>query len=53
MDVAGLQNQIGKGMEGPLYHVVIPLKGRFKERTEIRVHLQAVLNETASKLKIR
>ena len=40
-------------MEGPLYHVVIPLMGIFKERTEILVHLQAVVNKTASKLKIR
>ena len=52
MYVAGLQHQIGKVIEGPLYRVLIPLMGRFKESTGIRVHLQAVVNETASKLKV-
>ena len=53
MDVAGLWHQIGKGREGNLYHVVIPLMGRFKGEPESRHHLQAVINEKNSKLKVR
>ena len=52
MDAAGLRHHIGKGKEGPLAHVVIPLMGRFKVETGIRYHLQSVFNETASKLKV-
>ena len=53
MDTAGLRHYIGEGREGPLAHVVISLMGRFKGETGIRHCLQAVVNETASKLKLR
>ena len=29
-DVAGLRHHVGKGKEGPLAHVLIPLMGSFK-----------------------
>ena len=49
---AGLRHHIGKGRkgkgrEGPLDHVVIPMMGRFKGETVSRHHLQAVVNKTA------
>ena len=53
MDAVGFWYHIGKGRGEPLYHVLIPLMGRFKGETGIRHHLQAVLNETSSKLKVR
>ena len=52
MGAAVLRHHIRKGREGPLAHVVIPLVGRFKGGTGSRHHLQAVVNETASKLKV-
>ena len=52
MDAAGLQNHIGRGREGPLSHVVIPLMGIFKREIGNRYHLQAVVNETSSRLKV-
>ena len=42
-----LRNKIGKGREGPLAHVVIPLMGRFKGETGIIHPLHAVINKTA------
>ena len=53
MYAAGLRHHIGKGREGHLDHVVIPLLGRFKGGTGIRHHLHAIVNKTASKLKVR
>ena len=50
---AGLQHHTGKGRELPLALVVIPMMGRFKRETGIIHHLQAVVNEKASKLKVR
>ena len=47
MDVEGLRNHNGKGREGPLAHVVIPLMGRFKGGTGSRYHLQVIINKTA------
>ena len=38
MDASLLHNHIGKGREGPLAHVVIPLVGRFKGETGSRHH---------------
>ena len=52
MYAEGLRRHIGKVREGPLAYVVVPLMGRFKEETGSRHHLQAVVNETASKLKV-
>ena len=53
MDEAGLQHHIQKGRKGPLDHLVICLMGMFKGETGRRQHLQAVANESASKLKVR
>ena len=53
LDSAVLRHHIGKGMEGPLDHVVITLIGRFKGKTGIRHHMQAVINGTAPKLIVR
>ena len=53
MDAAVLRNHIGKGREGPLSHVVIPLMGRLKVETGIRHHLQAVVKKTSSKVKVK
>ena len=53
MDAAGLRHHIGKIGEGPLAHVVINLMGIFKGETGSRHHLQAIVNETASELKVR
>ena len=50
---AGLRHHIGKGREGHLAHVVIPLMVRCKGETGSINHLQAVVNETALKLKVR
>ena len=52
MNAAVLRNHIGRGREGPLYHVVIPLMGRFKGGVGSRHHLQVVVNNTASKLRV-
>ena len=52
MDASGFLHHIGKVREEPLYHAVIPMMGKFKGKTGIRHHLQAVVNETASKLKV-
>ena len=52
MDAAGLRHHIGKVREGPLARVLIPLMGRFKGGAGIRNHLQAVVTDTASRLKI-
>ena len=52
MNAAVLRHHIGRGSEGPLYHVVIPLMGRFNGGAVNRHHLQAVVNETDSKLKV-
>ena len=46
VDASGLRHQIGKGMEGPLAHVLINLICRFEGETDIRHHLQAVSNRT-------
>ena len=43
----------GKEREVPPAHVVIPLMGKFKGETGISHNLHAVVNETASKLKVR
>ena len=48
-----LRHHIGKVIKGPLAHVVIPLMGRYKGETGSIHHLQAVFNNTASKLKVR
>ena len=53
MDVAWLRHQSRKFREGPLACVVIPLMGRFKGDTGSRHHIQAVVNEIYSKLKVR
>ena len=53
IDAVGLWRHIGKGRKGPLSHVVIPLMGRYKGETGSIHHLQAVFNNTASKLKVR
>ena len=53
MDALGFLNHIGKVREGPLSHAVIPMMVKFKGKTGIRHHLQTVVNETASKLKVR
>ena len=39
MDAARFQCHIWKEMEGPLYHVVIPMVGRFKRGGGIRHHI--------------
>ena len=52
VDASGLRYKIGKGREGPLYHVVITLMGRFKGVAGSRHHLQVVVNNTASKLRV-
>ena len=46
INAAGLRHHIGKGREGPLSHVVIPLVVRFTGETGIIHHLQAIVNET-------
>ena len=53
MDASVLRNHIGKGREGNLAYVVIPLICRFKGDTGRRHHLNDVVNDTASKLKVR
>ena len=53
MDAAGLRQHIGKVREGNLAYVVIPLICRFKGDTGRRHHLNDVVNDTASKLKVR
>ena len=53
MDAAILRHHIGKRREGTLYYLVITLMGRFKDQTGSINHLQAVVNETALKLKVR
>ena len=50
MDESGLMYHIGKGREGPLDHVVIPLVGIFKVYTGIIHHLQSVVNYKSPKL---
>ena len=52
MYVAGFWHHIRKGREGPLARVVIPLIVRFKGELGIIHNLQAVVNETATKLKV-
>ena len=52
MDAPVLWKHIGKGREVHLACVVIPLMGRFKGGTGSRYHLQAVVNKTASRLKV-
>ena len=51
MDAEGLWNHIGKLREVTLAHVVIPLIGIFRGDKGSRHHLQAVVKDTASKLK--
>ena len=53
INTAGLRHKIGKGREGPLDHVVIPLIGIFKGGAGIRHQLHVVVNNTSSKLKVR
>ena len=53
MDAEVLRHHIGKGREGPLNNVVIPLMGIFKGYTCRRHHIQVVVNKRASKLKVR
>ena len=53
MNAAGLRHHIRKRREGPLAHVAIHIVGRFKVETGSRHHLQTVVNEIASKLKVR
>ena len=53
MDAVGLRNNIGKGREGTMYHVVIPMMVRSKGMNGIRHHIQANVNDAASKLKVR
>ena len=53
MDAAGLQHNVGKGRDGNLAHMVIPLVGRSKGETGIRHNLQSVFIDTLSKLKVR
>ena len=53
MDTALFQHTIGKVREGTQYRVVIPLMGRSKGGTGIKNHLQVVVNDTASNLKVR
>ena len=52
MGAAVLRHHIRKGREGPLARVVIPLIVRFKGELGIIHNLQAVVNETATKLKV-
>ena len=47
IDASGLRHHIGKGREGYLVHVLIPLMGIFKGGTWSRRHLQVVVNTTA------
>ena len=52
IDAEGLRYHIGKGREVPLAHVIIPLVGMFKGLNGSRHHLQAIVNNTYSKLKV-
>ena len=52
MNAAGLRYHIGKGKEGPLDHLVIPIMGRLKGGTGTRHQLQAIVNKKASNLKV-
>ena len=53
MNAARLRHRIGKGRDGPLDHVVIPLMGRFKGETGRCNHPQTFLNDITLKLKVR
>ena len=52
MDATKLRNHIGKGREGTLAHVVIPLMGIFKGDTGTIHQLQSIVKNIASKLKV-
>ena len=52
MDASGLRYHIGKVREVPLAHVIIPLVGMFKGLNGSGHHLQAIVNNTYSKLKV-
>ena len=52
MDASGLRYHIGKGREGTLVRIVIPLVVISKGETSRRHHFQAVVNKIASKLKV-
>ena len=52
MYASGFWHHIGKGREGPLAYVVIPLMGGFNRETWSIHHLQAVVNDTPSRLKV-
>ena len=46
VDAYRLRHHIGKGREGALAHLVIPLMGIFKGETGIRHHLQGIVSNT-------
>ena len=46
MDAARLWNHIGKGREGTLSHVLVPMMGKFKGETGSRHQIQDVVNDT-------
>ena len=53
MDTSGFCRHIGKLREGSLAHLVIPLIVIFKGGNVRRHHLQAVVNNTYSRLNVR
>ena len=53
VNVSGFRHYTGRVREENLDHVVIPVMGRFKGGTGSRHHLQAIVNKTASKFKVR